>query len=94
MLVWVIYTIYTMYIRNTGVLKKPQENEGIGILYTVGIFFCILHLYCCRLLFEAAESEISSGDQEFNTWNVTTFFDQLNLQQPQDFQTLLGLSYV
>lgn len=32
MLVWVIYTINTMYIRNTGVLKKPQENEGIGIL--------------------------------------------------------------
>lgn len=93
MLVWVIYTIYTMYIYETWAFwKKPKKMKVLGFCKV--FFFAYCNLYCCRLLFEAAESEISSGDQEFNTWNVTTFFDQLNLQQPQDFQTLLGLSYV
>ena len=70
-LVWVIYTIYTMYIRNTGVLKKPNKMKVLGFCKV--FFFCTVHLYCCRLLFEAAESEISSGDQEFNTWKTHNF---------------------
>ena len=84
-----IYYVYTKHRRSEKGRRKWRYWDFVKYFF---VAYCIYIVVDCFLKLQRVKFRVEI--KNLTPGKLTTFFDQLNLQQPQDFQTLLGLSYV